>query len=83
MSLLLTVLKLGIIYGTTNLRINIDIFCRIIAGYVWEGKVLANIWFFNLGYISGIKALQFSQDFKLGLYCGVHFHVFIATYLLM
>ncbi|KAL1654205.1 hypothetical protein SLS61_003210 [Didymella pomorum] len=43
----------------------------IIAGYVWEGKVLANIWFFNLGYISGIKALQFSQDFKLGLYYGI------------
>ncbi|KAF1933125.1 OPT superfamily oligopeptide transporter [Didymella exigua CBS 183.55] len=62
---------LGIIYGTTNLRINIDVFCRIIAGYIWEGKVLANIWFFNLGYISGIKALQFSQDFKLGLYCGI------------
>ncbi|KAH6642047.1 OPT oligopeptide transporter protein-domain-containing protein [Boeremia exigua] len=62
---------LGIIYGTTNLRINIDVFCRIIAGYIWEGRVLANIWFFNLGYISGIKALQFSQDFKLGLYCGI------------
>lgn len=62
---------LGIIYGTTNLRINIDVFCRIIAGYIWEGKVLANIWFFNLGYISGIKALNFSQDLKLGLYCGV------------
>ncbi|KAJ4990891.1 OPT small oligopeptide transporter [Stagonosporopsis vannaccii] len=62
---------LGIIYGTTNLRINIDVFCRIIAGYIWEGRVLANIWFFNLGYISGIKALQFSQDFKLGFYCGI------------
>ena len=44
---------------------------------------MANIWFFNLGYISGIKALQFSQDFKLGLYCGVRFLVSFATYLLM
>jgi hypothetical protein len=64
-------MQLGIIYGTTNLRINIDVFCRVVAGYIWEGKVLANIWFFNLGYISGIKALNFSQDLKLGLYCGV------------
>ncbi|KAK7179683.1 hypothetical protein DPSP01_011569 [Paraphaeosphaeria sporulosa] len=64
-------IPLCIIYGTTNLRINIDIFCRIIAGYIWEGRVLANVWFFNLGYISGIKALQFSQDFKLGYYCGI------------
>ncbi|KAL5374579.1 hypothetical protein PMIN02_012231 [Paraphaeosphaeria minitans] len=70
---------LCIIYGTTNLRINIDIFCRIIAGYIWEGRVLANVWFFNLGYISGIKALQFSQDFKLGYYCGVHSPPFCST----
>lgn len=40
--------------------------------------MLANIWFFNLGYISGIKALQFAQDFKLAYYCGVggFFHFF-------
>ncbi|KAF1854537.1 hypothetical protein Lal_00010357 [Lupinus albus] len=54
-----------------NIKIQIDIFCRIIAGYVWEGKVLANIWFFNVGYISGIKGLAFSQDLKLGIYCGI------------
>ncbi|KAK1470338.1 OPT family small oligopeptide transporter [Colletotrichum cuscutae] len=54
------------VYATTNMKIQIDIFCRIIAGYIWEGKVLANIWFFNLGYISGIKGLAFAQDLKLG-----------------
>lgn len=58
-------------YATSNIKIQIDIFCRIIAGYVWEGKVLANIWFFNVGYISGIKGLAFAQDLKLGIYCGV------------
>lgn len=56
------------------MRVQIDIFCRIIAGYVWEGKVLANIWFFDLGYISGIKALAFAQDLKLGIYCNVSWH---------
>lgn len=49
----------------------IDILCRIIAGYVYENKVLANIWFFDLGYISGIKGLAFAQDLKLGLYCNI------------
>ncbi|KAI3559241.1 OPT family small oligopeptide transporter [Colletotrichum abscissum] len=59
------------VYATTNMKIQIDIFCRIIAGYIWEGKVLANIWFFNLGYISGIKGLAFAQDLKLGIYCNI------------
>ncbi|RSL44961.1 hypothetical protein CEP54_014463 [Fusarium duplospermum] len=53
------------------MKIQIDIFCRIIAGYVWEGKVLANIWFFNVGYISGIKGLAFAQDLKVGIYCNI------------
>ena len=68
--------KLAWVYATSNIKIQIDIFCRIIAGYVWEGKVLANIWFFNVGYISGIKGLAFAQDLKLGIYCGVSTYVF-------
>jgi hypothetical protein len=68
--------KLAWVYATSNIKIQIDIFCRIIAGYVWEGKVLANIWFFNVGYISGIKGLAFAQDLKLGIYCGVSTSVF-------
>ncbi|GME49782.1 hypothetical protein GTA08_BOTSDO13685 [Neofusicoccum parvum] len=62
---------LAMVYATTNLKINIDVFCRIVAGYVFEGKVLANVWFFDLGYISGVKGLQFAQDLKLGLYCNI------------
>ncbi|EGY14505.1 sexual differentiation process protein isp4 [Verticillium dahliae VdLs.17] len=62
---------LALVYATANVKIQIDIFCRIVAGYVYEGKVLANIWFFNVGYISGIKGLAFAQDLKLGLYCNI------------
>lgn len=68
---MLILCQLSWVYATTNMRVQIDIFCRIIAGYIWEGKVLANIWFFDLGYISGIKALAFAQDLKLGIYCNV------------
>jgi hypothetical protein len=61
--------QLALVYATSNLKINIDIFCRIVAGFVFEGKVLANIWFFNIGYITTIKGLYFAQDMKLAYYC--------------
>ncbi|KAI9150697.1 Glutathione transporter [Paramyrothecium foliicola] len=64
-------IPLALVCATTNLHVKIDVFCRIVAGYVWEGKVLANIWFFNLGYITGIKGLWFAQDLKLGIYCNI------------
>uniref|UniRef100_A0A8H7N1U6 OPT family small oligopeptide transporter n=1 Tax=Bionectria ochroleuca TaxID=29856 RepID=A0A8H7N1U6_BIOOC len=48
-------IPLALICAATDLHVSIDVFCRIIAGYIWEGKVLANIWFFDLGYITGIK----------------------------
>ncbi|GJN76776.1 hypothetical protein PLIIFM63780_000263 [Purpureocillium lilacinum] len=59
------------VYATTNTKIGIELFCRIIAGYIWQGKVLANIWFFSLGSISGVKGLAFAQDLKLGIYCNI------------
>ncbi|RDW83805.1 uncharacterized protein DSM5745_04131 [Aspergillus mulundensis] len=62
---------LALIYATANLKINIDILCRIIAGLVFDGKVLANIWFFDIGYITTIKGLYFAQDMKLAYYCNI------------
>lgn len=65
---------LAIVYATTNSKVSIDVLCRIVAGYVFPGKVLANVWFFDIGYITGIKALAFAQDLKLGIYCDVSLH---------
>ncbi|KKK24648.1 oligopeptide transporter [Aspergillus rambellii] len=62
---------LALVYATSNLKIKIDVFCRIIAGLVFKGRVLANIWFFDLGYITTIKGLYFCQDMKLGIYLGI------------
>ncbi|KAL4803244.1 OPT oligopeptide transporter protein-domain-containing protein [Aspergillus unguis] len=62
---------LALIYATANLKINIDILCRIIAGLVFPGKTLANIWFFDIGYITTIKGLYFAQDMKLAYYCNI------------
>ncbi|GAB1210215.1 hypothetical protein APSETT445_009005 [Aspergillus pseudonomiae] len=63
--------RLALVYATANQKINIDIFCRIVAGFVFEGRVLANIWFFNLGYVTTIKGLYFCQDMKLGIYFNI------------
>ncbi|THC94177.1 hypothetical protein EYZ11_006350 [Aspergillus tanneri] len=62
---------LALVYGSSNLKINIDIFCRIVAGFVFEGKVLANIWFFDIGYTSTIKGLYFAEDMKLCQYSHI------------
>lgn len=59
------------VYATANVKVSIDALCRLIAGYVFEGKILANIWFFDIGYVTGIKGLAFAQDLKLGIYCKV------------
>jgi len=35
---------------------------------VFDGKVLANIWVFDLGYTTTIKGLYFAQDMKLAYF---------------
>ncbi|KAL4770346.1 OPT oligopeptide transporter protein-domain-containing protein [Aspergillus nidulans var. acristatus] len=62
---------LALVYATANLKIKIDVLCRIISGLVFEGKVLANIWFFDIGYMTTIKGLYFAQDMKLAFYCNI------------
>ncbi|KAH0336714.1 OPT superfamily oligopeptide transporter, partial [Aureobasidium melanogenum] len=64
-------IPLAMVYATANAKVSIDALCRLIAGYVFEGKILANIWFFDIGYITGIKGLAFAQDLKLGIYCNI------------
>ncbi|KAL4743235.1 OPT oligopeptide transporter protein-domain-containing protein [Aspergillus similis] len=62
---------LALVYATANLKIKIDVLCRIISGLIFEGKVLANIWFFDIGYMTTIKGLYFAQDMKLAYYCNI------------
>ncbi|KEQ61509.1 OPT superfamily oligopeptide transporter [Aureobasidium melanogenum CBS 110374] len=64
-------IPLAMVYATANAKVSIDALCRLIAGYAFEGKILANIWFFDIGYITGIKGLAFAQDLKLGIYCDI------------
>lgn len=57
--------QLSVVYATSNIKVSIDIFCRIVSGFASPGKVLEDIWFFNLGYISVIKALGMAQAARL------------------
>ncbi|KAE8381469.1 oligopeptide transporter [Aspergillus bertholletiae] len=57
-----------LVYANTNLKVGIEVFCRIVGGFLWEGKILANVWFVGLGYTTILNGLSFSQDMKLCLY---------------
>jgi hypothetical protein len=57
------------------MKVGIEVFCRIIAGFVWEGRVVANTWFVGLGYTTILDGLSFAQDMKLCLYYHVRPHL--------
>ncbi|CAG7985323.1 unnamed protein product [Penicillium olsonii] len=57
-----------LIYATANLKVGVEIFSRIIGGFLWSGKPLANNWFVGLGYTTILNGLSFSQDMKLCSY---------------
>lgn len=63
--------QVTLIYANANIKVGIESFCRIIGGLLWEGKVLANVWFVGVGYTTILDGLSFSQDMKLSLYYGV------------
>ncbi|KAJ6490473.1 OPT oligopeptide transporter [Mycena vulgaris] len=54
----------GILEGTTNQRVFLNIITELIAGYAWPGKPFANIMI--KGYNSIKHGLDFAQDLKLG-----------------
>ena len=64
------VIQVTLIYATANLKVGIEIFCRIVGGFLWEEKPLANNWFVGLGYTTILNGLSFSQDLKL---CSYYF----------
>ncbi|KAJ7362691.1 OPT oligopeptide transporter [Mycena albidolilacea] len=56
----------GILEGTTNQRVFLNIITELIAGYAWPGKPFANIMIKMYGYNSIKHGLDFAQDLKLG-----------------
>lgn len=68
----------GILEGTTNQRIFLNIITELIAGYAWPGKPIANMMVKCYGYNSVKHGMDFCQDLKLGQYMKVPPRVLFA-----
>ncbi|TYJ55061.1 OPT family small oligopeptide transporter [Cryptococcus floricola] len=61
----------GILEGTTNQRIFLNIITELIAGYAWPGKPIANMMVKTYGYNSVKHGMDFAMDLKLGQYMKI------------
>ncbi|KAJ5529204.1 hypothetical protein N7527_002597 [Penicillium freii] len=61
----------GILQGTTNQRVFLNIITEMIAGYVWPGKPIANLMVKCYGYNAVKHGMDFAQDLKLGQYMKI------------
>ncbi|KAJ5107487.1 hypothetical protein N7456_004162 [Penicillium angulare] len=68
---LLLIVPEGILQGTTNQRVFLNIITELIAGYIWPGKPLANMMVKCYGYNSVKHGMDFAQDLKLGQYMKI------------
>lgn len=74
----------GILQGTTNQRVFLNIITEMIAGYAWPGKPIANLMVKCYGYNAVKHGMDFAQDLKLGQYMVCSFyprHSYFTDYL--
>ncbi|SPQ24505.1 dcfd6b46-241f-4263-850f-23a5e10ead82 [Thermothielavioides terrestris] len=71
----------GILEGTTNQRIFLNIITELIAGYAWPGNAIANMLVKCYGYNSVKHGMDFAQDLKLGQYMKIP-HVSLLRWML-
>ncbi|KKY23899.1 putative oligopeptide transporter [Phaeomoniella chlamydospora] len=67
----LLIIPEGILEGTTNQRVFLNIITELIAGYAWPGKPIANMMVKCYGYNSVKHGMDFAQDLKLGQYMKI------------
>lgn len=68
----------GILEGTTNQRVFLNIITELIAGYAWPGKPIANMMVKTFGYNTVKHGMDFAQDLKLGQYMKIPPRVLFA-----
>ncbi|GAA5832438.1 hypothetical protein JCM11251_006454 [Rhodosporidiobolus azoricus] len=61
----------GIIAAVTNTTLGLNVITEFVAGFVWEGKPIANIVFKVYGYMTMLQSIDLSSDQKLGLYMKI------------
>ncbi|KAB8275269.1 OPT oligopeptide transporter protein-domain-containing protein [Aspergillus minisclerotigenes] len=65
------ILPEGILQGTTNQRVFLNIITELIAGYAYPGSAIANTMVKCYGYNSIKHAMDFAQDLKMGQYMKI------------
>lgn len=68
---MLMIVPEGILEGTTNQRIYLNIITELIAGYAWPGEPIANMMVKCFGYNTVKHGMDFAQDLKLGQYMKI------------
>ncbi|WEW58647.1 hypothetical protein PRK78_004115 [Emydomyces testavorans] len=62
---------IGIVQGSTNIQVGLNVFTEYIVGYMLPGRPLAMMLFKTYGYITMAQALSFIQDLKLAHYLKI------------
>ncbi|PNT28994.2 hypothetical protein POPTR_006G003700v4 [Populus trichocarpa] len=68
---LMFTLPVGVLTATTNQQPELNVITELIIGYMYPGRLLANVTFKNYGYTSMSQAISFLSDFKLGHYMKI------------
>ncbi|KAJ9094171.1 hypothetical protein QFC19_008021 [Naganishia cerealis] len=76
---MLLIIPEGLLEGTTNQRVFLNIITELIAGYIWPGKPIANMMVKFYGYNSVKHGLDFAQDLKLGQYMKIAPRILFVT----
>lgn len=61
----------GLLEGITNQHVGLNIITELVAGYIWQGKPLANMMVKLYGFIPMRQGLEFSRDLKIAQYMKI------------
>lgn len=61
----------GLLEGITNQHVGLNIITELVAGYIWQGKPLANMMVKLYGFIPMRQGLDFSRDLKIAQYMKI------------
>lgn len=61
----------GLLEGITNQHVGLNIVTELVAGYIWQGKPLANMMVKLYGFIPMRQGLDFSRDLKIAQYMKI------------
>ncbi|KAF8257803.1 OPT oligopeptide transporter protein-domain-containing protein [Lactarius quietus] len=64
-------IPIGYIAAMTNLQIGLGVISELIIGYLLPGRPIAIMMFKTWGYMTMVRALSFTSDFKLGHYMKI------------